>query len=298
VTPTRYVQLQAINLLTVKSLAETNPADLEPLPGFGRDAAYKLVRQARSSLHNRAFLIEESLTPLPDKARLSDKASSRVPHRAGQPIQRPIHPSHISGNGISGLHVPTAPVELYFDIEAEPTMNVAYLHGVLVVDRQANTHVFHPLLAEHPQDEAMVWQQFLELVSGYPTAPIFHFCPYEFQTVERLAKLYGTPSHRIQPLLNRFVDLHDRVTRLVTLPVESYALKPIARWLGFEWRDPAANGAQSICWYSQWLSTGDRTHIDAILTYNEDDCRATHHVKDWLVGFLMESLSTPTAEFA
>jgi uncharacterized protein len=310
VTPTRYVQLQAINLLTVKSLAETNPVELEPLPGFGRDAAYKLVRQARSALHNRAFLIEENFTSLPEKT------GSRLPNRAGQSVSRPTHPAHLSSNSLSGnlisggsissnpissnpgLSVPTAPIELYFDIEAEPTMNVAYLHGVLVVDRQADTHIFHPLLAEHPQDEALVWQQFLELVSGYPTAPIFHFCPYEFQTVERLAKLYGTPSHRIQPLLNRFVDLHDRVTRLVTLPVESYALKPIARWLGFEWRDPAANGAQSICWYSQWLSTGDRTHIDAILTYNEDDCRATHHVKDWLVGFLMESLSTPTAEFA
>jgi len=24
--------------------------------------------------------------------------------------------------------------------------------------------------------------------------------------------------------------------------------------------------------------------------YNEDDCRATFHIKDWLVGFLQEEL--------
>lgn len=283
VTPTRYSQLQDLNLVTVKSLAEANPADLEPLPGFGRETAYKLVRQARSTLHNRALLIEDGLVP-------SEKAV------ASNLLELPV--VHNSSAIPISAHIPTAPVELYFDIEAEPSMNVAYLHGVLVVDRVANSHVFHPLLAEKPADEILVWQQFLELTARYPNAPIFHFCPYEVQTVERLAKLYGTPSHRIKPLLKRFVDLHERVTRLVTLPVESYALKPIARWMGFDWRDPSANGAQSICWYSQWLSTGDRTHLNSILIYNEDDCRATHRIKDWLVGFLMESLSESTAELA
>lgn len=252
VTPVRYQQLQALNMTTVRSLAEANPAQLEPLPGFGSDAARKLVRQARSTLYDRALLIETGQNPAI----------------------------------IAETEVPTAAVELYFDIEAEPALNLVYLHGVLVVDRASNTQVFHPLLAERPEEEEQVWQQFLDLVWQYPTAPIFHFCPFEVQTVERLATLYGTPSHRIQPLVTRFVDLHERVTRLVTLPVESYALKQIARWLGFDWRDPAANGAQSIYWYAQWLATGDRAYLDSILTYNEDDCRATYHVKDWLVNFL------------
>ncbi len=252
VTPTRYLQLQALNLTTVKALADTHPSTLEPLAGFGRETAHKLVRQACSTLMNRALLVDT------------------------------IHPSP----HLAAAELPTAPVELYFDIEAEPALNLVYLHGVLLVDRQTQAATFHSFLADSPDHEARVWEQFLELVWTYPTAPIFHFCPFEVQTVERLAKLYGTPSQRIQPLLTRFVDLHERVTRLVTLPVESYALKPIARWLGFNWRDPQANGAQSIYWYAQWQATGDRTYLDSILTYNEDDCRATYHVKDWLVEFL------------
>ncbi|MBW4473722.1 MAG: TM0106 family RecB-like putative nuclease [Stenomitos rutilans HA7619-LM2] len=259
VTPTRYQQLQALNLTTVKAVAETNVAQLAPLPGFGAETAYKLVRQARSTLHNRALFIEsQTNTSLLEE-------------------------------------VPTAPVELYFDIEAEPALNLVYLHGVLVVDRSSQTETFYPLLAERPEDEVLVWHQFLDLVWQYPTAPIFHFCPFEVQTVERLAKLYSTPAHRVQPLLTRFVDLHERVTRMVTLPVESYALKPIARWLGFDWRDPSANGAQSIYWYAQWLSTGDRTYLDAIVTYNEDDCRATYHAKDWLVNFLQDAYQAELA---
>jgi uncharacterized protein len=182
--------------------------------------------------------------------------------------------------------LPTTAVELYFDIEAEPERNLVYLHGVLVVDRQAQTERFYPFLAEEPASEGTVWRQFLELVWDYPEAPIFHFCPYEVQTVKRLGQLYETSWRRIQQLLPRFVDLHAWVTQTVTLPVESYALKPIARWLGFNWSDPKSSGAQSIYWYSQWLATGDRTFLDQILRYNEDDCRATFHVKNWLTNFL------------
>lgn len=274
ITPVRYTQLQEIQLTTVKALAETHPSQLEPLPGFGREHASKIVRQARSTLTNQAILIEES----------SDfSTQSSLSKLVGLPNRQP------------SSFLPTAPVELYFDIEAEPGMNLVYLHGVLVVDRIANTQVFYPFLAEAPHEEAQVWQQFLELVWQYPTAPIFHFCPFEVQTVERLAKLYRTPSDKIKPLLPRFVDLHDWVTRLVTLPVESYALKAIARWVGFEWRDPSANGAQAVFWYAQWLETGDRNFLDTILVYNEDDCRATYHVKDWLVQFLT---SVYRAEFA
>lgn len=264
VTPARYVQLQERQLTSVKSLADANPTYLEPLPGFGPDAAHKLVRQARSVLQNRAFLIDSNR-----ELNLTHWSTHRY-----------------TAAGFSANELPTAPVELYFDIEAEPSLKLVYLHGVLVVDHTSKTEVFHSFVAKCPEEESLVWQQFLELVWTYPTAPIFHFCPFEVQTVERLGKLYGTPSSRIQPLLTRFVDLHERVTRSVTLPVESYALKPIARWLGFNWRDSTANGAQSIYWYSQWLATGDRTYLDSILIYNEDDCRATHHVKTWLVSFL------------
>jgi uncharacterized protein len=261
VTQTRYVQLQALEITSLESLADIHPTRLEPLPGFGLETARKLVRQARSTLENSAILGE-----------------SLASHSVGK------RPSFIP-------KIPTAPVELYFDIEAEPSLNLVYLHGVLVVDRIKQTETFHPLLAETPEDEPKIWQELIDLVWAYPSAPIFHFCPYEVQTVERLGKLFDTPNELIKPLLTRFVDLHDRVTQSVTLPVESYALKHIARWLGFDWRDSTANGAQSIYWYAQWLSTGDRTYLESILMYNEDDCRATYHVKEWLVTFLDQAMA-------
>ena len=65
------------------------------------------------------------------------------------------------------------------------------------------------------------------------------------------------------------------------------AIKEDIRWLGFDWRDAKANGAQCVCWYDDWLKTGDRSLLEAIVRYNEDDCRATYVVKDWLTNFLL-----------
>lgn len=251
VTPSRYAQLQALDLVSIESLANVTSAQLAPL--FGEKVGQHLVLQAQSVVQQRAILYS------PVSITLSTS---------------PLSPS---------------PIELYFDIEAEPDLNLDYLLGVLVVDRSRQTETFHSLLAEQPQAEELIWQQFLDLVWQYPLAPIFHFCSYEVDTVKRLAKLYRTPKERVQPLLNRFVDIYEQVTQTVALPVESYALKSIARWLGFDWRDPQASGSQCIYWYDQWLDTGDRTLLDTIQRYNEDDCRATYRVKDWLANFVQNT---------
>ncbi|NET50789.1 MAG: hypothetical protein F6K09_19280, partial [Merismopedia sp. SIO2A8] len=39
----------------------------------------------------------------------------------------------------------------------------------------------------------------------------------------------------------------------------------------------------------QWLNTGNRSCLDAIQRYNEDDCRATYKLKDWLAKFLISN---------
>ncbi|MBW4561568.1 MAG: TM0106 family RecB-like putative nuclease [Mojavia pulchra JT2-VF2] len=250
VTPVRYTQLQALSITTLESLASTSPSVLENLPGFDSEVAPKLIVQAQSVLQSRPFIL-----PYP-------AATENITF--------------------------TAPIEIYFDIEAQPDLNLNYLLGVLIVDRQTNTEQFYSLLADRPEDEELIWQQFLDLIGQYPEAPIYHFCAYEFDTVKRLAKLYHTPYSSVRPVLNRFVDVYEQLTQSVALPIESYALKAIARWLGFEWRDKEASGAKCIYWYDQWLETGDRTLLELIQRYNEDDCRATRNVKDWLVKFFQE----------
>ena len=249
VTPNRYQHLQTLGLHSLETLAAACPINLGEL--IGVDIAYQLKQQALSIIENRPML-------------------------------------KFNESGGNNGTIPTASIELYFDIEAEPERNLDYLLGVLLVDRQANKEEFHSFLAEKPEEEGIIWEQFLALVELYADAPIFHFSEYEVETIRRLAELYNTPPRQRELLLSRCVDLHHRVIASVTFPVENYSLKSLANWLGFQWRDRGVSGEQSVCWYDRWLKTGDRSLLEAILRYNEDDCRATRHLKDWLVQFLFE----------
>ncbi len=243
VTRSRYPLLQEAGIDSIEDLANARLEILQAIPKLGAGVALQLQMQARATL-------------------------SRQPLWLQSPPQV----------------LPTAPVELYFDIEADPRHNVAYLLGLLVVEQAKGEKLvsYHSCLAAEPQEEGQAWKQFLHLVQRYPDAPIYHFHGFEVQTCQRLGERYPTDSRQLRQLLQRFVDLHAWVQRSVVLPIESYSLKNIARWLGFEWRLPNANGAQSIYWYSQWLETRDRRYLEQSLIYNEDDCRATYCLKNWL----------------
>ena len=182
--------------------------------------------------------------------------------------------------------IPTGVFEIYFDIEAEPERQIDYLLGVLLLDRSTGTEKFYAFVAEKPEDEGKIWQEFLDFIALYPDAPIFHYSEYEIDTIKRLGKLYNTPKAITKELVSRLVDLHEWVMESTILPVESYSLKALANWLGFYWRETSGSGDQSVCWYDRWLNTQDRALLNLILSYNEDDCRATRCLKDWLLDFL------------
>ncbi|MGH8002520.1 MAG: TM0106 family RecB-like putative nuclease, partial [Brasilonema sp.] len=284
VTPVRYIQLQTLEITTVESLAKTHPTQLENLPGFDRTVAPKLILQAKSILENRPFVIPYQ-SPKQEYLVKSYAVDTSVCLDRTPEMDTEVTQLLFPRNDI----LLTASVEIFFDIEAQPDLNLNYLLGVLVVDRQAKTEQFYSFLAENIEEEELIWQQFLDLVWQYPDAPIYHFCVFEFDTVKRLAKLYHTPHTSVSPVLNRFVDVYEILTQNVALPIESYALKAIARWLGFEWRDTDASGMKCIYWYDEWLKTGDRSLLEIIQRYNEDDCRATRSVKDWLVNFFQKN---------
>lgn len=186
--------------------------------------------------------------------------------------------------------IPSSDIELYFDIEAEPDRKTDYLLGVVLVDNNLKTERYYSFLAESLEEEKDIWLNFLEFVNGYPDSFIYHFSGYEVETIKRLGNVYKTPNNLIQPLLKRFVDVHKFIIQNYLLPMESYSLKSLGKWLNFRWRTPPnydkhrLGGDQCVVWYDQWLSKGDRTYLDYILMYNEDDCRATFAVKKWLVA--------------
>ena len=129
-----------------------------------------------------------------------------------------------------------------------------------------------------------MWGQLLEYVRGLPTGTvIYHYHTFEATHLRKLADRHGIDFAAEAKLFGGLVDLHRVLKDSVVLPVHSYGLKPVAKWMGFKWRETGADAAMSMLWFDLWLSTGDRSYLEASIRYNEDDCRATKLVKEWLV---------------
>jgi uncharacterized protein len=60
----------------------------------------------------------------------------------------------------------------------------------------------------------------------------------------------------------------------------------VAAFLGFKWRHDDINALDAIAYYLRYQTNPEtyRGKIEAVIDYNEDDCRATKRIKDWLQG--------------
>lgn len=245
-----HVKLYDAGIKTVTELATMNIDDLEQsVDGMSRRKLEALQRQARS-LHEKKLIVIQK-NPLP-----------------------------------------SAEVEVYFDIEGDPLRGVEYLFGLLMA-KPGEKGKYEYFLAPTPDDEKTAWHEFLEFVRTLPAdAPIFHYGTYERTVVNRMKNRYGGDEKAIEKLEKQMFNLLTTVCESVALPVYFYSLKDIAKQLGFKWRHKAAGGANSITWYEQYLQLKDTKKTAAkakkilqdIIDYNEDDVRATLHLKRWLDG--------------
>jgi hypothetical protein len=69
----------------------------------------------------------------------------------------------------------------------------------------------------------------------------------------------------------------------VYFPTFSNGIREIARYLGFEWENPAGSGLQSIIWRSQWEAPGEKAMKRSLLIYNANDCEALEVVANKLL---------------
>lgn len=172
--------------------------------------------------------------------------------------------------------------EIHFDIESDPTEDIIYLLGLLTRDSKGKTE-YEYFLAKDKADEERIWREFLDFLEKLDDFVIYHYSTYERDVFSRLAARYGISMALEDKFKNHTLDLHLALVQSVILPLYFYSLKDVAKYLGFTWQAADAGGAESVVWYNQWLETGDKTIMDKIIRYNEDDVRATLYIKDWLV---------------
>jgi uncharacterized protein len=182
--------------------------------------------------------------------------------------------------------IPDAPVRIYFDIEGDPLLNIEYLFGFWIVGDGKKEPYFHYFVADKPEDDRKMWGQFIAWLDTLDFADykVYHYHIYERVKCKKLAEEYGG-SAKLDEFMANFVDLAKAVQDCVIFPLYFYSIKDIAKspFVNFKWRHAKAGGAQSIFWYEKWLETGDRTILQDIIDYNEDDVIATEYLHKWLV---------------
>ncbi|MBK9156388.1 MAG: TM0106 family RecB-like putative nuclease [Chloracidobacterium sp.] len=188
----------------------------------------------------------------------------------------------------SRFEFPDAAAELFFDIESDPTQDFVYLHGFWIRDGAGERFENRTARAVTPDDEKRAWQEALDLINAYDpdTSAIYYYSPYEKTSYRRLRKKYPDVigEAELDELFGRAtcIDLYDIVYRNTDWPLGSYGIKAIAQYLKFEWRDKTPSGALSIQWFNDFINNGDEAVLQRVLEYNEDDCKATMVVKDYL----------------
>lgn len=176
--------------------------------------------------------------------------------------------------------LPEAPYEIFFDIEGDPLRQVEYLFGFLV--RQGGEEKYIKMIAERPEHEGRMWEEFLEWIEGLPKEYIvYHYGDYERSRLAMLETAYSG-SKALHRFVDRLVDLNTIVKDSIVFPLYFYGIKDIGGYIGYERLGKIKGGGESVAFYEDWLATGKRKTLNDIILYNEDDVIATRFLKDWL----------------
>lgn len=251
-------RLAGKGIASLKALAEARPDTVVP----------RMAQQTFETLRDQAAL------------QLQSERSGTIEYR-----ERPVE----GGRGFAALQS-RSPGDVVLDLEGhpffEPAKGLEYLFGVLTLDGAAPRYV--AFWAHDRAGERRALGAFVDLVhdrlARHPELHVYHFGAYEPSAIKRLMGEYGTREAEVDDLLRRkiFVDLYTIFRQALRAGVPSYSLKELEALVGFVRAATVRSGTQAIVDYEEWRERGDDALLAQIATYNEEDCRATLGLLDWL----------------
>ena len=200
----------------------------------------------------------------------------------------------------------TADVEV--DVDMESFDDVTYLWGAYVsstVPLEGVEPGYHAFVDWGPLDasrESRIFADFWTWFSGVRAAcrdqarTFAAYCFWAQAEDGAMNRAVATPldegptSHDLaefrQRVPSEWIDLHDLAKRQIQTQGPT-GLKQLAAAAGFAWRDANPSGEASMLWYEVAVHDEGEEALRSrrrLLEYNEDDCRATKALRDWLNG--------------
>jgi len=220
----------------------------------------------------------------------------------------------VANRGLLALPEP-ADGDLFFDIEgarhySEDTreFGLQYLFGV--VDTAESDESGRPRYTQiwsfGRAGEKRAFEELIDFITErrerHPGLHVYHYNHYEPTSVDHLTELHATRQEAVGTLMGRFatredevddlfrlgvfVDLYRVVRQGVRAGVESYSIKRLEPLCGYtrqvDLREATLNLIAFEAALEDRTAAGDGERQRVVAGYNEDDCRATLALRDWL----------------
>jgi predicted RecB family nuclease len=249
-----------------------------------------------------------TFSKLARQARLQREQREALAGGAENPYCYELLPEDKEAQGPRGLALlpEPSPGDVFFDMEGDPFYDVAegleYLFGAYTFDGgfrafwgcDRGRGPTHDRLAEKRGFESFV-DFLMERLARDPRMHVYHYADYEKRALKSLAQLHATREDEVDVLLRGevLVDLYRVVRQAVVVGQSGYGLKKIEALYGGRQAAAIATGGDSVVQFETWrVRRGDAAWdndpsrddiLHQIEQYNEQDCRSTASLREWLL---------------
>jgi uncharacterized protein len=274
ITKIQMTELRQRGVATMAALSEV-PVPLKWKPDRGVRQSYERIReQARVQL--------QGLT-------------------SGKPVFELIEPA--PAVGLALLPEPS-PGDVFLDLEGDPFVaegGLEYLFGYVSHGDDGQPIYTHEWALSR-DDERRAFERFVDFVMErwrhHPGLRIYHYAAYEPSALRRLMGRYATREDELDRMLrgDLFVDLYTVTRQGVRASVESYSIKNLEVFCGFQRAVQLADARQALATLQACLELNRAPDITdevktAVVGYNRDDCLSALRLRDWLEQLRAQSIA-------
>ena len=183
--------------------------------------------------------------------------------------------------------------DVWLDLEGHPfyetSRGLEYLFGFCHRDASGEV-VYEALWGRDRDGEREIFERFVDWLverrRRYPRMHVYHYAAYERTALTRLMGEHGTREDDVDTLLRDevLVDLYRIVKQSLRASLESYSIKAVEKLYGFARTADVSGGDESVVRFEEWLETGDEALLADVERYNEEDCRSTVALHEWLLS--------------
>jgi len=194
---------------------------------------------------------------------------------------------------LAAPNIPDCPNYVMFDLEGLPPqldeLEKIYLWGLQIFGETPGE--FHSSVAGFdPDGDQQGWEGFLKEASAifeeYGDLPFVHWHHYERVHLDMYVSRFGDRDGIAARVRQNLLDLLPITKNSIVLPLPSYSLKVIEKYIGYQRSLDEYGGDWAMANYIEATELEDKTKraevMEQILAYNQEDLEATWAVLKWL----------------